>query len=247
MEKVSGQPVNEISGYSRQGHEQDGVHPPFPQDEQGCGKEGYAGYIYVFHGMPVKGSAKGEHQNGASCGHDQPYGGGFQPFESAGDASGFFVPLEEEMQQKRGCRSRQYASQRSRDGSGNARYLQFHKGGCVDRQRAGRHLGERDDVRKHFLRDPAVVDNHLIPDHRDDGISSAYAECPDLHEGAEQLPQRLHHLPGAVLFAVGGLVFPLVGSGDSCRSSPSFLLATAAFLMRAVRYRPYCLYAESWG
>lgn len=73
------------------------------------------------------------------------------------------MPLEEKVQQQRRRHAGNDAAQGGRHGAGNAGDLQPDEGRGVDGQRAWRHLGNRDDIGKNLLGNPALVNDHLGP------------------------------------------------------------------------------------
>ena len=56
------------------------------------------------------------------------------------------------------------------------------KGGCIDRQGAGRHLRDGNDVGKGLLRKPALIFYDFGLNHRNDGIAAADTEKADSDE-----------------------------------------------------------------
>ena len=70
----------------------------------------------------------------------------------------------------------QYAAQGCGQGSWNPAHLKAHKGGGINGQRPWCHLGNGDNVRKHFSADPVVLIYHLFLDEGNNCIPAADAQ-----------------------------------------------------------------------
>ena len=74
-----------------------------------------------------------------------------------------------------------------RDGTERARHLEADEGRGVDRNRARRHLGDRDEIGEVRHADPVVVVHDLLLDQGHRSIAAAEAEGTDAEKGEEKL------------------------------------------------------------
>ena len=83
--------------------------------------------------------------------------------------------------------ARQNVSEGRRDGTERAAHLEADEGGGVDRDRAGGHLGDRDEIGEVRHADPVIVVHDLLLDQRHRGIAAAEAEGTDAEKSEEKL------------------------------------------------------------
>ena len=83
--------------------------------------------------------------------------------------------------------ARQYIAEGRRDGTEWAAHLEADEGRSVDRDRAGGHLGDRDEIGEVRHADPVIVVHDLLLNQRHRSITTAEAEGTDAEKGEEKL------------------------------------------------------------
>ena len=83
--------------------------------------------------------------------------------------------------------ARKNVSEGRRDSAERATHLEADEGRGVDRDRAGGHLGDRDEIREVRHADPVIVIHDLLLNQRHRGITTAEAEGTDAEKGEEKL------------------------------------------------------------
>ena len=131
--------------------------------------------------------ADGRQEDQEPCGEDEGDDRRAERFQDALQEAQLPVLCVDDGDDRDDEAARKNVSEGRRDGTERARHLESDEGRSIDRDRAGRHLGNRDEIGEVRHADPVIVVHDLLLDQWHRGITTAEAEGTDAEKGEEKL------------------------------------------------------------
>ena len=166
-------------------HDEDGVPVKLPKHHEGDQKPGAH--------ADVEGAREAERreEDQEPCREDEGDDRRAERFQDALQEAQLPVLRVDDGDDRDDDAARQNITEGRRDGTEWAAHLEADEGGSVDRDRAGGHLGDRDEIREVRHADPVIVVHDLLLDQRHRSIAAAEAEGTDAEKGEEKL--KINH------------------------------------------------------
>ena len=178
---MSHQELRDELHHAGENHDEDGVPVKFPEHHEGDQKPGAHAELEGVR------EADGRQEDQESGGEDEGDDSRAERLQDALQEAQLPVLCVDDGDDRDDDAAREDVSEGRRDGTERACHLEADEGRGIDRDRAGRHLGDRDEIREVRHADPVIVVHDLLLDQWHRGIAAAEAEGTDAEKGEEKL------------------------------------------------------------